>query len=369
MKDIDFDELDRAVSSVLGQKVSAASDEKKLEDVKVKPSGTTDPTEKVTLENPPVSPSPSIIPDRPKPPIRRGRFMDVVRPAASSNSSSVDRFPSRAAPSIQPISNEISEAPSTPVPPPNVQDKEDETTFNVSVSNKSTVSASEPDSAHLLEAQTDDTGTFTPTDAELTGNGDTKREENLTVDPATYSEAPALDRDLDDVIDAPEAEKSKVERDEEEAIPVSSSLADTVSQTTPFLSDTKVDKRPLGGFPENEEEFSSNENRVEPDTQVPPTVPMPRELQADIVGVESPAYETNEPKSDLPFATSIAAAAEPQDDGRVEGHPIFDTSTYHEPIIAVHESSVPTWVKWLLGLAICLALGAGVGYFLFTAGL
>jgi hypothetical protein len=105
--------------------------------------------------------------------------------------------------------------------------------------------------------------------------------------------------------------------------------------------------------------------------QAAPAAALPRELQPDVVGVESvQATEAEEPSSPqaAPFATNVGPAAV-SDDGRVEGHPLFDTSTYHEPIAAVPHKALPGWAMWAIGLAACLAVGAGVGYFLFTAGL
>jgi hypothetical protein len=155
---------------------------------------------------------------------------------------------------------------------------------------------------------------------------------------------------------APQAETAPVETPQE-----------SMPQPTPFLADAQVDKRPLGAFGEAEStEAPASEAPAAVDTQAAPTVPLPRELQPDVVEVESSAQETEVQPVAAPATESKPTAA---DDGRVEGHPLFDTSTYHEPITAVQGKGMPAWAKWLIGLLVCLALGAGVGYFLFTAGL
>ncbi|MEO5499055.1 MAG: hypothetical protein ABIR46_00985, partial [Candidatus Saccharimonadales bacterium] len=105
------------------------------------------------------------------------------------------------------------------------------------------------------------------------------------------------------------------------------------------------------------------------DMQSTPVVPVPRELEDDIVKVEAAQNEQEQTETSSPFAAHVAASAKPNDDGRVDGHPLFDTSTYHEPIAAVHHGGISGWAKWLIGLMLCLAAGVGVGYFLFTAGL
>lgn len=371
MKDIDFDELDKAVSSVLGQKVQSndtlsAGTESKSETVTVKTSKKEVPAASMTD----TSNRPSTISSgskRSAPSLatsRRGKFMDVMHPNASEAPSETPaELPARTTHTVEPLNPALA-AENKPLPEPVVEPVVAPT---AALDESHALIGAEPAPVENLLAHTQKDEPETEAAAEK------KEDESDESDkPIEATE----DRDTEDETSQAESNE-KSEADDEPGIPPST-LASTVPQTTPFLADTKVDKRPLGGFVDSEaatdgdDGASTREQATQTttasDPQAAPVVPLPRELQSDVIEVETVA-ETEETSSENPFAATVSAAAEPKDDGRVEGHPLFDATTYHEPIITVHDSSVPTWVKWLLGLAACLALGAGVGYFLFTAGL
>lgn len=402
MKDIDFDELDRAVSSVLGQKVPAESAEQSesvvsvaVEPKKPQPS-TAEPAtsissfvkdlEKDDAQNassnvpassepspvsaPVVAPvsavSPAPAPQAPLAVKRRGKFMDMVHPSAdmATQKPMTARprpFSRHETPDITPTAKENernSDSVESPVVQP-VSETVDEPI--AAVDESQALIGAEPisfeDGSHTLPAETldapekqnipnlDPLASFVPPEDESTE----------TVAALSNSADKEHDNKTDDVA---------ADVSEEET--VSSDAAFSTSlQATPFLSDTKVEKRPLGGF-------SGAESVPVADPQQAPTVPLPRELQSDVMKVESdqPEMTTGVASSaSSPFATTVEAAPEPANDDRVEGHPLFDTSTYHEPIAAVSRGKTPAWLKWMLGLLVCLAIGAGVGYFLFTAGL
>lgn len=360
MKDIDFDELDRAVSSVLGQTVpnkeqTAGATELSPPTAAAASAPSSDTTaEKVVA--PVVTPPPAT---RKAPSStsglavkRRGRFMDVMHPSATmvptAAANTKPALTEHASSQLQPLSPDLKES-SAP------QAEVVETLPVVTTAVPAEPIAELDESQALIGAE--------PAPAENPVEIETKPadspEHTATPSTDTKTKDGAPSASLDNVVDATEPE----------AVTDTSSpqgLAASVSQETPFLTDTKVDKRPLGGFGAATADTDTAESQ---DTQTAPTVTLPRELQSDVVEVESLQDDSTAPAEDTPlFATSVSAAPE-QDDGRVEGHPLFDTSTYHEPIAAAHEGSVPVWLKWVLGLAICLGLGAGVGYFLFTAGL
>lgn len=369
MKDIDFDELDRAVSSVLGQKVEPKSEDVPTTSISEPQKSTDNPVTSSNLSDgrpaPVAPPRPVSAPGGPLAAKRRGRFMDVMHPSSDVGSPKPSSFPSRATRSLQPLS---------PVSPEPVETQTVEPTAQVDEAQSLIGAEPAPvDTEHLLEAHYDDTNNDNQPETSRTPlTQDDQEPTDVTVadtalnEPESSSTAPEVG-----VSDDAQPETENVDEPAASQEPEPTSLTSTVPQTSPFLADAHVEKRPLGGAP-SDATAEPVDTTVGHDLQSAPSVPLPRELQPDVVEAES----TEEPEVDptgpgsKPFATNVDPAPEPQDDGRVEGHPLFDTQTYHEPIIPVHgSSSVPTWLKWLLGLLVCLLVGAGVGYFLFTAGL
>lgn len=364
MKDIDFDELDRAVSSVLSKSTPA----EKSASAPVEAPASMAPSQS-SASSQPIAPEPQSTPELQTPftgtstsstmpaasplapeataaaasPITlrpRGKFMDVMHPSADMNPGT----PSGSRPVFTP--------PRTLAPLTSRDADQLEPTAAVDESNaligaepapvadvpeEVVASQEEPEETLLLPAETEDETTETPRET-------------------TPAETPGYVDPLD------VAEQTNTPVSEETARP------ETTPQTTPFLSDTKVDKRPLGAFGDADEQDGDPPKNTSDDTQTAPVVPLPRELQPDVVQVESVQEPDQTTGTDKPFAASVSVAADTSDDGRVEGHPLFDTSTYHEPITAVHAKKTAPWVFWAVGLGICLVIGAGVGYFLFTAG-
>ena len=320
MKDIDFDELDRAVSSVLGQDNDTTLQQAPVVDDKKTASAdavaTTSARE--TKPEPPKQ-------RRHVPPHvatgRKGRFMDMVHPDAVMQ-------PSRPLPSRM--------AKTVVAPRQSVQIDPDP------------VTAVEP------VAELDETHTKIGAEPVLAES---------TAPVITQADTSPL------IMDNPDTTPIDAEVDTDDDTPVvqaqPSTLENTVPQSSPFL-DTKVEKRPLGGGTNTE----SDEQDSDP-TDAVENIVLPRELQPDVVEAEADKTTTSSVLQDeqLPFSAGLKNAPEPSDDGRVEGHPLFDTSTYHEPIKpAKTKAGVPGWAKWTIGLVVCMGVGAGVGYLLFTAG-
>lgn len=337
MKDIDFDELDRAVSSVLGTKETDKSADKK--DVAQTPAvapATEQPKPRETeqIERPATQDAPTrdeVIVKRPVIAAkRRGRFMDVVHPAGGQPVRPVQ--PSRVGKPIIAPQGPIEPIEQAPVAVEPVAEL-DETTVKIGAEPEPVTTPDEKDEQKLLEAVSEDTTDTLPVEE--------------TSEPAA------------------------------KPLVAPTTLEQSIPSESPFLTDTKVDKRPLGGNPVAVTEQQGTRDTEADASEALPT--MPRELQPDVVEAEvgdmvsAPSKPSNqsaaEATNDMPFATGVDPAPEPSDDGRVEGHPLFDTSTYHEPIKPANATSgMPSWLKWVLGLLICLVLGAGVGYLLFTAG-
>lgn len=375
MKDIDFDELDRAVSSVLGQKTPTAQDAPSGENAivpKTESQSTvtsTPPRDDTSARVEPVASLPTAssptstsnpVPSVPLAVKRRGRFMDMVHPSASMSSvkpSLVKPLPSHRIPDLKPSAPVEEKAPEpVAVEPPVVSTVEHKAEPIAAVDESQALIGAEPmpldDGSHTLPATTEE-----PNLDPLA---------SFTV-PDEADKPKSTSSDIEEPVDSHDEKPANESSEQSEGDPqVNSSLASSVPQMTPFLADTKVEKRPLGGFVDGDAIAAPP---IVSDAQNPPAVPLPRELQSDVMKVEADqSMASVETPSAAPFATSVEAAPEPDDD-RVEGHPLFDTSTYHEPIAAVPRKSMPAWLKWMLGLLVCLAIGAGVGYFLFTTGL
>lgn len=359
MKDIDFDELDRAVSSVLGQKTAGTG----IKPDKVEKNEPPTPTEDAVVDTTPVVETDSSVaePVTSKPattPLaikRRGKFMDVMHPSAGMKPvGAASAKTPRPAPVITPLLTEEAES---------------------TVEHTAEPTASLDESHTLIGAEPAPISNTLPDSGEAAESADTPAE-SLSSDTSAESQSSEQTNDdnLSDIDEQTETQSDEVFATERNDDVEAESQS---PQTTPFLSDTQVEKRPLGAFGDTEtaQDSSDGDESVAEQPaamQAAPAMSLPRELQPDVVEVESvQATETLEAPiatSANPFAAKVAVAPEASD-GRVEGHPLFDTSTYHEPIAAVSHGAMPGWAKWLIGLLACLAVGAGVGYFLFTAGL
>lgn len=394
MKDIDFDELDRAVSSVLAGSSTAPQSEQQAAPAEtgfsvstpaqelpaaVMPNAPESSQEEVSAPAEPETqsvdtPAEQAIPRATTPLAvkRRGKFMDVVHPSSDMNPAAT------AVPSAPVVRKTLS-----PLAAPSLDDQKVDAT-------EKALDAAQDDSAVIPEAAP--AATPTPTETFVLDPSEAQSTESKTPDWSSSSEATSQQEapaDLSplqsDTLDqAEDADGDVSATDEQQAAGVEAGpasldgFATTSSPVgpleTPFLTDAKVDKRPLGEFGEvSAEEVPEDTAPLEAvgqaETQSDPAAPLPRELQPDVVEVEAIRDDTKEPES-VPSASAPVIATVPAADLESEQtHSLFDTSTYHEPIAAAKKSSVPVWVWWVLGLLVCLAAGAGVGYFLFVSGL
>ncbi len=181
--------------------------------------------------------------------------------------------------------------------------------------------------------------------------------------------------------------------------------------TTPFLSGTKVEKRPLGGAPVQEtipepdksgigqEGLTANDaNDQLPATPTETPTPLPEELQGDLVAIESgaaaqrvvlPSAQPETPKAPeeapvkppmpLPSAPEKAEPAaavekpgsvsipqqyreEPSTGDSASGA-IYDTASYHQPL--AHPAKKKSSWLWIVWIVLILLLGAGAGVALY----
>lgn len=379
MKEIDFDELDRAVSSLMGDVKTDGNPDKdpatgepfekviELDDLKVSvPEG---PAESLGASGAiPVAKPPA-------PAIKRsGRFMDVVHPSSDmmkpSSMGSVSRQGNNIIPPVPRTSETVDEPISLAEP---VDEAEQKDQIFMPQTEK-TIAA--PENIEVEEQQK-------PTSDSWPDPIDLATDEK---EPDTDFSAQLLDI-LGDVGDSSKESDSSVRVDDE---PESE-----FPQSSPFLSDAKVEKRPLGGYQTDAELPSDGvavNVAIEDDTsaQIAVELNLPAELGADIMAVEAAQSGAEEPKPTVepvelaqPTPTQEPNAhetvdkssgsisqqykEEPSSDNGETGA-IYDTATYHKALEhPAKKKSGWSVVLWILGLILLGGIG-GVAYFYFTTG-
>jgi len=373
MKELDFDELDRAVNSLMTNvpKDADASDEESEKTLDITPMLSKDETPSFDAKGQPVlRPTTSVTvptrdavtsapsPSTPPPAARRsGRFMDVVHPSSNIKKTAAIPAPvSRRGATIEPSSS--FELPQTPA----------SSVAALQTESKATISL-EPASAERSAPKSDwpdplDVANFNPSSDEQ--HSSEKKDETVTV---------------------PSIDTSQVDR----AVDDKNELAPLVS---PFLPDTKVEKRPLGSPSDpSESDHTSAFSRPpsdlminNPSAQLPANPKdiepiLPAELHEDLVAVEadtSPAVVKEEvetipvppasssalssaPTSDMPSGpTSIAQQyREEPNTGDKDSGAIYDTDTYHQPL--AHPAKKKSGWLWVLWIVLIIVVGAGIG--------
>ena len=351
MKDIDFDELDQAVSSVLKtpDEQAAVPETAPSEAVSAPEESTTEPQEVNTEVASEPEAEPTISAKTPLAIKRRGQFMDVVHPSSDMTGKPSDT-PKASTPkvTIRPISTSV-----------------------------------EP------EAPTDTKTDVLNEEAEKPAPMETTVPE-VTAAPVETVEPPAADRAWPDPLDvmetqeetqdAADAPKEAMLEDTAVEAPVSSEADPEATGTTPFLSDTNVDKRPLDAF--SAEEVPA----TDPAALANSSEPLPPELQPDVVAVESSAPEEMSEKAEEhtePVPVEKTSTPEPSFNASIpqqyvasenqadEDHSLFDTKEYHQPLIPAKtkKRGLPGWLMVILTILLLAGLGAAGGYFWFFYGL
>lgn len=404
MKDIDFDELDRAVSSVLGGKFNTEKDAPET----VRSAAPDAPSRDVAAPTPHDTSADS---STKKPFIQKrptGRFMDVVVPSATQTKNLPGRPVSRRGVGVAPLAPRKEEAPTL---------------------------SSEPDETQAPPAH----DPVAPVAPQAVGEGIKK--ETLTVNEPVYT-SPASEPTAEV---KPEAVHEDTSEDQDQLDQTMSELEELDGLMsderemppldTPFVSDLAVEKRPLGAFsldtkkegeqPETPSEVASDsqatridtdlsaamdealfggghkekpedakeakteteteivsDNTTEPqedvigqkqDAQTVAEVDViPEELRGDLVAIESrevkPTTQGVTPKP-MPAAPVAATAAmngsiQPQYVEKKSAKPeketpIFDTTDYHQPLRDA-TTKRDSWGTVLI-IAVLIIVGAGAG--------
>ncbi|HCR55739.1 TPA: hypothetical protein DIV49_02095 [Candidatus Saccharibacteria bacterium] len=347
MKDIDFDELDKAVSSLMG---------KTPEEPAATPAVATEPESPQPVA---VSPTPEVktpVPVAAKPAApaaKRGRFMDVMGSAPARKPLAA---PSRTGVSIAPPTSTTDTVPIAEPEVPVVTSVDSDT------------------SETSVEDTKASTETNWPDPLEMTSPKESESE-------STPGETAQVDA---------EPENSDSESTDE---PTELTQPETPPES-PFIADAKVEKRPLGGEPATaeastdltpdlklEDEKPTDEDTTEAVTEPAPTAPvenqpMPAELSGDVVHVESdnPLEDTDSPRDkeesqakNAPAVTSISQQYKEQASSGDQDHTaIYDVANYSEPLAHPAKKKASwLWVVWILLL---LALGVGGAITLYLMG-
>ena len=359
MNDFDFEELDKAVNSLAAKTHEEHGGASNLQTpnepakpivpiTPVPPKPHPEP-QKVTVE-PKESPSSPPVPQLSRPTgsraTRRGAFMDIVPPSPR-------KTPSRVAPTLQPASTPEDVKPEPLSTPPESPKPEPEIT---------------PVDLHKAEPTPDvlpELDKSEPVEARAEKNDDVR-----WPDP--------LDFHVDSILE-----------DQPEEKPV---------QTSPFLAEAKVEKRPLGAFsmykpeeppepriesseppvvdeltPDADGTFSQPDTSTEPESaesKDEPAVASKEPDNPEPKAVHKPEPETEPTKPDMHSAAMMSIPQQYRTENKPTDkakRPIFDTKEYHPPLLeaAVHDHHGGSmWSKLFIALVAFVLLGVA-GYFVY----
>lgn len=368
MSDIDFDELDRAVNSLMkpqsepeqssnsqdtANRPAVASPEPAA-DVGVGAEMNDQPTDhnveaanttNIEADSTETTSRPSLATKR------RGRFMDVMHPSANMktkpSAQARPAAPSRQGVALQPVGDSMS-ASDSPLQS-EVAGQSAATTVGAEVSMAAapqpSYSEDSLDSASLTQPQFD-----VEPDSAGGQASDSSTANTDWPDP------------IDTATDADDASPEAVENSQEATAPTSDSgleSADTPSQpqspvdaaSSPFLPDAKVDKRPLGGLPSKDddvadsatEELASDHTSTESESSINSN--LPEELQAALMSLEgddASSVANPDLENDDAAQSAVSADEEPaKDTPQTTKKPADNTSADPAPETAAKKSPTP----------------------------
>lgn len=398
MKELDFDELDRAVSSLMGGMAPSDLESPKADKTKTitLPLATSSSNKKEPVAMSDVKPVQHIVKEpEPTPEIdssstssdisglpsetttrKGGRFMDVVHISSDmKTASNASSRPSRSGVTIEPRISTVTDtaaadafiAPETPEEISTEPDAQIEEPLNLT-----------NDWPDPLEMET----------------------------PAEVGDTPEVPEEIPE---EPRFGELPTTPDETEA---TQPLPDIEPLISPFLQDTKVEKRPLGTtmtplenmlVPETQPEAPITTEQYIPtniredieeshdvDAQLPPgqaspAIHLPEELQDELMAVESDTttMPINEPVKQMPQDVTPARTSnspfmvaqtsinqqyreEPSTSDQESGS-IYDTSSYHQPLS--HPAKKNSGWMWVVWIVLILLLGAASGAALYFSGI
>lgn len=394
MSEIDFDELDRAVNDLMSNVDTSKRheglddpedkvvtlDSSSTESGKVASSPAAETTTVTPMSAPEAKPAPAQ--SSPLAVKRRGQFMDMVHP--SSDMTSASRPVKRDGVSIMPPSETISTSPSTE------SVNKLSSAINAPVNNKPAPTLSSirtPSSTTVVSTPMSTPAPAVPSAEKLSqpiasSAIQPSAQPNSTAPIASSYSSPGVIEPSDNKNDQPEEVASVESEIPAEIVDEASSISSPQPlPTAPFLSDARVEKRPLGA--NSESAAKPPQDVAEEEAPASEPVSLPAELQGDVVAVEASVpldidkagslSEVDGQSSDADLVVDAgvdltAQSIEQTDvDDQVNGS-IYDTANYHQPIDGKKpekKSSPLKWLAWFLVLLI-VGVGAGVAYFFLT---
>ncbi|HSE60723.1 MAG TPA: hypothetical protein VLA88_00335 [Candidatus Saccharimonadales bacterium] len=277
-------------------------------------------------------------------PKRQGIAMDIVQPAKPAQLAPPSVRASRTSPTLQPTGPVAAEPPrpreaSAPTPAPESaksKDVSEETLASLNLQKDS------PRAAAVLDAVPEHAKATFPDPLEAHGfGGEEEKKPDLPATPPTMEHKSIIEPDT------PQPDTVTSETD-----PVQEAPGEAAPETTgtPFVN-AKVEKRPLGAFATTPTEVAPTEVPIIPDEpkgDIPrddkptdlPTTPTPKELDPELVAVESsePEFTPTTPPAPRATVNDLRQMAIPpqyktnETEPSKDDRPIFDTKTYHPPI-------------------------------------
>lgn len=377
MTDIDFDELDRAVQSLTSPSDTTPAGSNQVDEQPVVDSSGSDSstvsstgdaitaqvqpssarTDNQSATTAPSASSTIIPPRRPS-----GRFMDVVHPSSDMRS----RQPvKRQGLNIEPSTDLATEVQSSDVAPQESGIKD-----NVQSAAEHVQS---PDSLESHASTSHDSTEMTmPDPIDFLSQKDTTPTPE-TDSPAEVAPEMRDEVELDSVV-SDDVQGDVLEYNHDDSI----SSIDETSQPleTPFISNPKVEKRPLG-TPATETTPNDTLDNEDSSGEVAIETPLPAELHQDVLALESDETvgdiahvdtgnvshsEVSSPPStkvDERLKTSPSSDEAPEADTDHQPGAIYDTKSYHQPL--QHPTKKHTGWLVVLWILLLIAVGAGVG--------
>lgn len=395
MTELDFDELDKAVNSLMANvdttkrpeglddpedKVVALdtpTSENPLDSPIPAPSASTSTTNSVaSQQNTPTPPPAAISRPMSAPAIKRsgGQFMDIVRPSSASKSPVAGPV-KREGPVIEPVNP-------TPI-----------NTLSADIDTAPSLAATAPTlTVEPMEATTAQYKTSTESTLSLAAESNNIAQ---SADQTSFSQDSPIDTvALVDTTTSEIIEPATEQQPDTSLRPDDVTLQDT-PLTTPFIVDAKVEKRPLGAnstehvvadsaafeLSGNNDDAVSSASELDEDRT--PDIELPKELDADIASIESTNVVPATPVSPaagratptVPVETIVPGGGsipqqytEQKSTGDQTNGSIYDTANYHQPIDAVAPKKKSSSLKWVIWVLVLLIIGAiaGAAYFYFT---
>jgi len=354
VKDLDFDEIDRAVNS-LKSSSPAENENTDNSDQPTEGNNSTDSTESM----------PTLVKKR-----SSGQFMDVVHPSSNMRKAPLISHDRSSNSDIKPVDYpEVESSPESVTPPEEVtpEPNRDDTW-------------PDPIDFHNKNHQ----------DFENDKESDQPQNEDSDIDQINDDITDELNHKTDELSDKPDESPEKSDEMPE----------------SPFIAGTKVEKRPLGAFSNDSVlEQTEDTGKVEvadndvKDKETPETIesndtndaaetaditkkadePLPEELQDNLLSIESgegeastgpieqTSTETEPKKVDTPEAekqpvapTSITQQYKEQPStGDQSTGAIYNTDAYHKPLVKPAKKKA-SWM-WMVWIIILIILGIGVG--------